>query len=144
MNWEMKDTELKRQRDSDLYDVYKKGMATIGFANMSQAADYVIRQSAPHFYVSPREVSLAIGKLQRGVSLIALSSSSRRRIWQLKDNYEKYLAEHPDNKLSRERVLELLVEEPAPEFYLSWRSAREILRREMIKRRNKWFERHGM
>lgn len=140
MNREMKDTELKRQRDSDLYDVYMKGWDNHSFANWSQAADYVIKQSAPRFYVSPREVSLAIGKLQRGISLIALSSSSRRRIWQLIDNYEAYLAEHPDNKLSRERVLEILVDEPAPEFYLSWRSAREILRKEFLKRRKKkWY-----
>lgn len=140
----MKDTELKRQRDADLYDVYKRGLETNSFANMSQAADYVIRQPAPQFYVSPREVSLAMGRLQRGMSLIALSPSSRRRFWQLKDNYDAYLEAHPDNHLSRERVLELLVEEPAPEFYLSWRSAREILRREMIKRRNRWFVQHGM
>ena len=140
----MKDTELKRQRDADLYDVYKRGMDTHSFANMSQAADYVISQPAPKFYVSAREVSLAIGKLQRGISLIALSSSSRRRIWQLKDNYDAYLLAHPDNNLSRVAILEMLVEEPAPEFYLSWRSAREILRREMIKRRNAWFERHGV
>jgi len=61
---------------------------------------------------------------------------------QLYDNYLKYLNEHPDNTLSRERVLELLVDEPAPEFYITGDAARKILREQIKKarRRIRWYE----
>ncbi len=134
----MKDTELRKRRDADLYREYVKGLETGCFANMSEAAEYVIRQPAPQFYISSREVNLYIGRIQAGISLITLNSTSRRRVWQLYDNYLLYLQQHPDCNLSRERVLELLVEEPAPEYYVTWRSAREILRKEVNKRRQRW------
>lgn len=134
----MRDSELKRRRDADLYKVYIQGLEAGAFQNMSQAADYVIRQPAPQFYVSSREANLHIGKIQAGISLISLNSTSRRRIWKIYDSYVDYLASHPENRLSRERVIEQIVDEPAPEFYVSWTSARHILKREINKRRRKW------
>ncbi len=134
----MKDTNLKRKRDADLYQTYLRGLEGGCFANASQAAEYVTKQPAPQFYISSREINLHIGKIQSGTSLIYLNSMSRKRVWQLYDNYLRYLSEHPDTKLSRERILEILVEEPAPEYYLSWQAARQILRREIKKRRMKW------
>lgn len=134
----MKDSELKRLRDADLYKVYLRGLESGAFRNMSQAADYVIRQPAPQFYISSREANLHIGKILSRVSLISLNSTSRRRIWQIYDDYMAYMAAHPDNKLSRERVIEHIVDAPAPEFYISWTSARHILKREVNKRRRRW------
>lgn len=136
----MKDSELKRRRDADLYKAYLQGLEAGAFNNMSQAADYVIRQPAPQFYISSREANLHIGRIQAGISLISLNSTSRRRVWRIYDNYMAYMAKHPDNKLSRERVIEQIVDEPAPEFYISWTSARHILKREINKRRKKWAE----
>jgi hypothetical protein len=134
----MKDSELKRLRDADLYKAYLQGLETGAFRNMSQAADYVIRQPAPQFYISAREANLHIGKILSRVSLISLNSTSRRRVWQIYDRYMEYLDAHPGCNLSRERIIEHIVDEPAPEFYLSWTSARHILKREVNKRRRKW------
>ena len=56
-------------------------------------------------------------------------------VWRLHDDYKKYLAEHPGTTLSRERIMEILVDRPAPEFYLSTDGARKMLAMEIKRRR---------
>lgn len=78
-----------------------------------------------------------MGSIQARYSLITLNSSQRRMARRLWSNYQQYLVSHPDNKLSRERVMEILVDEPAPEFYITADAARKILRGEIMNVRRK-------
>lgn len=134
----MKDTELKRLRDRDLYEVYRRGLEEGRFVSMRDAADYVRQQPAPQYYISSREASLQIGRIEARISLIGLNALSRRRIWRLYDNYVAFLNDNPDTELTRERILEILVDEPAPEFYIGAEMARKILQQEIAKVRQKW------
>lgn len=136
----MRDTELKKLRNLDLYKCYRKGLEEGRFRNVSHAAEYVMSCPAPRFYVSAREVNLCIGKILSGVSLISVNEQSRRRIWVLYDRLMEYLSAYPDSSRPREHIIEDLVDEPAPEFYLSWESARKILQKEIKKRRSKWLD----
>ena len=137
-DYPMKDTELKRQRDRALYEAYIKGLEEGRFASMRDAAEFVRQQPAPQFYISPREASLQIGRIEARISLIGLNSLSRRKIWDLYDRYVLYLRQHPDTSLTRERILEILVEEPAPQFYIGAEMARKILQQENARIRKKW------
>ena len=123
----MKDTELKRQRDRDLYKVYVRSLSARRFASIGEAADYARRQPAPQYYISARTASLLIGRLMAHQSLIGLNSNSRQRIWHLYDAYNAYLKAHPHCRLSRELVLEELVEHPAPQFFVSAGRAKHII-----------------
>lgn len=134
----MKDTQLKKKRDAALYREYVKGLEEGRFASMCEAADYVIRQPAPRFFISAKEASNRIGRILSGKEHIDRRSPSQRRVLLLLDRYQDYLAAYPDCQLSRESILEVLVQEPAPEFYLGWEAARQILRREVSKRRKLW------
>ena len=136
----MKDTELKRQRDRDLYKVYVRSLSTRRFASIGEAADYARRQPAPQYYISARTASLLIGRLMAHQSLIGLNSNSRQRIWHLFDAYKRYLKAHPQCRLSREIILEELVEQPAPHFFVSPGRAKHIIiyeRRAAVKRMRK-------
>lgn len=133
----MKDTELKRQRDRDLYKVYVRSLSTGYFASIGEAADHARRQPAPQWYISARTASLLIGRIMAHQSLINLNSNSRQRIWYLYDAYRDYLKAHPGCTLSRELILEQLVEQPAPHFFVSAGRAKHIIiyeRRAAIKR----------
>ena len=134
----MRDSRLREQRDEDLYRVYVKGLEEGRFDNVSQAAEYVLTQPAPRFYISEFKANAYFGLIKAGVSLIGLNSSSRRRIWCLWHRYNDYVSRHPGTHLSRERILSILVEQPAPEFYLGHQHARKILKKEILKRRRKW------
>lgn len=134
----MKDILLKKMRDAALYQVYVKGLEDGRFKSMCEAADYVIRQPAPRFYISAREASRRIGIILAGKELTGMSPPSFRRITLLYEKYLAYLDEYPNCPLSREAILEVLVQESAPEFYISSETARQALRREISKRRRKW------
>ncbi len=131
----MKDTEIKRKKADALYSVYKKGLVEGRFDSLFGAGRWCAVQPAPCFFISARQASLLLGRIQARVSLINLSSSQRKMAWRLWRNYREYLQKHPGNTLSRERILEILVDEPAPEFYITGDAARRILRGEILKAR---------
>lgn len=140
----MKDTELKRMRDEALYEVYLQGLEAGAFESLQEAADYVSTHPAPQYFIAAKKVSDYFGMIESHVSLIALNSASRRRVWRLYAEYRRWLQENPGSKLSRERVCELLVDEPAPEFYLKPDSVRLIIlrmRREKRESKIRKFER---
>lgn len=133
----MKDTELKRKKAQALYSVYVKGLEEGRFDSLLGAGRWCAAQPAPCYFISARQASILLGRIQSKVSLINLGSMQRKMVWQLWRNYQRYLIEHPDNTLSRERILELLVDEPAPEFYISCEGARKILRQQIHNQRKK-------
>ncbi len=134
----MKNTELKRLRDAALYREYVKGLEEGRFASMCEAAVYVVRRPAPRFYISAKEASNRISKFIAGGTRADSNSPSHRRISLLYERYQAYLSEYPGCRLSREAILEVLVQEAAPEFFIGWEAARQILRKEVNKRRRIW------
>lgn len=138
----MRDNGLKRQKAEALFRVYKRGLEEGRFDSLYAAGSWCARQPAPCFFISAKRASLLLGRIFAGVSLIDCNASQRRMIRQLHDNYLQYLREHPGCTLSRERILELLVDEPAPEFYMTGDAARKTLREEIKKarKRRRWYD----
>lgn len=136
----MRDTELKRKKADALYSVYKQGLQQGRFASLLDASRKIVYEKAPHFFISPKRASILLGRIKSKISLIDLNDSQRRLVWRLWYNYKDYLAQHPGCNLSRERILEMLVDEPAPEFYISPAGARWILieRNRQIRREAGW------
>ena len=133
----MRDTELKRKKAEALYSVYKQGLQEGRFASLYDAGRAIASSPAPCFFISAKSASLLIGRINARVSLINLHASTRKMAWQLWFNYKDYLEKHPDNNLSRERILEMLVDEPAPEFYISTDGARKLLNEQIKYTRRK-------
>lgn len=127
----MLDEELKYLRNRDLYEVYKSGLEKGCFRSMRDAADYVRLQPAPRYYITARTAACYIAKIRAGISLIGFRELARKRIWRIYDRYNEYVSEHPQcaqNKM--EEVLEIILEEPAPEFYITRETSRKILQEE--------------
>ena len=111
----MKDQELRKLRDKAVYQVYLKGSEEGSLTSLRTAANYIRNHPAPRYYIDARTASLLIGRIEKHISLLNINSSSRRRIWQLYRRYCEYRKEHPESEMPREHVLEIIVEEPAPE-----------------------------
>ena len=133
----MRDTELNDRKAEALYCAYKQGLEQGKFASLFGAGRSVALSPAPSFFISAKRASLLLGRIDSHISLINMHAPNRRMAWRLWHDYHQYLAEHPGNTLSRERILETLVEEPAPEFYISADAARRILRKCILKARRK-------
>lgn len=134
---QMKNTDLKRLRDEAIYAVYLQGLSSGAFTSTGEALRYIMRQEAPQFFIEGRAISSYIGMVKNRFSLVNLNSASRRRVWCLYDRYQEWRKEHPDSKLSRERVCEILVEEPAPEFFLKDNAIRHIIYKQSKLRQQK-------
>ena len=134
----MRCTYLKRQRDSAIYDCYKRGLEEGRFTSLFSAARYIMKQPAPRFFIEGRTASLLVGRLLSGKPIGNVHESTRRIAEKLKGDYLEYLKDNPGNKMPMRWVLEILVERPAPEFFLGWRSIMYILEREIKKARAKW------
>lgn len=135
----MRNMEIIRAREKAIYETYRRGLEEGRFASFRDAGEWVVRQPAPRFYIEARTVSLLVGMMERGKCPHRLHASSRRLVRQMLDNYRAYMEAHPDCGMSRERVMELLVEEPAPEFYITGDAARKIIRKEVRRiREEKW------
>lgn len=133
-----RNAQLKKMRDAALYEIYLRGLEEGRFASLCEAADYVIRQPAPRFYISATAVRKHISNQTIWKDSEGRDTPSQRRDFILNERYKAYLKEHPDCQLSLEIILEILVQEPAPEFYIGPEAARQILRREINKRRKRW------
>lgn len=136
----MRDIELRREKARALYSVYKRGLENGSFGSLLEAGSFVASQPAPRFYISGRQASLLIGQIQSRISLINLNESQRRMVWRLWFDYTDYMREHEDERISREGALNVLVERPAPEFYISGDGARKVLREQIsqVRRRLGW------
>lgn len=137
----MKDTELKKERDRALYEVYKKGLNEGAFHSLREAAAYVCSQPAPQFFIDAKRASIYIGMLMVGIQPNSLNACSKRRIKELFRRYKKWREDNQESTLTRERVCEILVSEPAPEFYLSEESARIYIQKLSRKTKEEMCER---
>ena len=133
----MRDKQLKQRKRLDLYSLYKKGLQEGRFSSVLDAARYLCRHPAPCFYISPEQATLLIGRILDGRGIGNLSASQRRMVLQLFVDYKNYLSQHPETKSSRVRILNELVDNPAPEFYMTEEAVRKIIREENLKARRK-------
>lgn len=126
----MLDVELKNLRAYDLYAVYKKGLREGRFRSIRDAAEYARLQPAPRFYISAKVAGSFIRQIQSGVSLIWMNPLARQRAWEIYDRYLLKVESGAAVGVSRETVLEELLEQEAPQFYISAETARKILQEE--------------
>lgn len=128
----MKDTELKAIRDRDLFLCYQKALRERNFQNQWEAIEYVRQSPAPRFYISSKVCSLLLGKLFAGHRLGRIHPLAYKRIKHLEKMYKSYISGEAGMKgLSRERVCEILVDMPAPEWYISNIHATRIINKEI-------------
>lgn len=111
------------------------------FDNMSDAASWATMQPAPRFYLSPKALSLYIGRLNNGDNLSELHENGRQRVFDLYERYEFFCLSNMGVNMSRERICEILVNEEAPRFYVGVTMAFLIIQREIERHRELMVER---
>lgn len=126
----MKDTELRQERDRELYSVYIRGLREQHFTNMHDAAEWVRHQPASKFYVSSKALLNYVGAIKNGSTPCKMHKQNERKMKMLYAMYQQFIAEHPNCDMAREHICELLVDSPAPMFFISHECARISLWKE--------------
>ena len=130
----MKDTELRQEKDRELYSVYMRGLREQHFANMHEAVDWVRSQPASKFYISSKALVNYIGAMKNGKVPPKMFSFNEKKIKILYQMYLEFMESNPDCKLSREKICEILVDEPAPLFFICHDSCMKAIVRERARR----------
>lgn len=139
----MKDTELRQEKDRELYSLYLKGLREQHFSNMHEAADWVRSQPASKFYISSKALVNYIGAMKHGSVPPKMFSWNEKKIKILYQMYLDFIEKNPGCNLSRERICEILVEEPAPMFFICHDSCMKAILRERTRRMKEPFSRYG-
>lgn len=144
-SFNMKDTELKEARDRDLFACYQKALRENNFQDQWEAIEYVRRCPAPRFYISSKVCSLLLGKIFAGKRLERMHPLAYKRLRDLAEKYKSFVrGENGKKGLSRERVCEIIVDMPAPEFYVSHIYATRIITKMMRKHNEEYMRRNAI
>lgn len=133
----MKDSTLTRKKRKALYAVYKNGLEEGRFSSMRNACTIIGHQEAPCFFISPERASNLVGRVLAGKPIDNLHKTQQRMVRRLVEDYKLFLSEHPDTRLSRVSIMNILVDRPAPEFYMTAGAVRKALREEVREARRK-------
>ena len=136
----MRDNALTKMKREALYSLYKKGLEEGRFSSVSEAGEWISHQPAPCYYVSPEKAYKCIGWIKARRSLANLNASQRRLARQLYENYKDYLIANPHSKRSCIDIMDELLQQPAPEFYMTPDSIRVTLVKTIAQVRKK----HGL
>lgn len=126
----MKDTELRQEKDRELYSTYIRGLREQRFINMHDAADWVRSQPASKFYISSKALVNYIGAINHGSMPPNMRRWNDKKMKILYQMYLEFMAKNPNCKMSRERICEILVDEPAPMFFIGCESCVKAIHRE--------------
>jgi hypothetical protein len=132
-----KDTQLYEQKVSEMLAVYRK-VAPDCFSQ-KQALERVVRHPASRFYIQAHTAYNKLRHVFNGYSteLMADKECDKRMYEEI---YKRVLelANNPENYgMSLNKLCEIVVEQPAPEFYMSPSTFRLLLSRERPKIRER-------
>lgn len=120
-------SQLKHQRDEDLMRVYLQELAARQHIRLPEVLKAVVTSRSQRFWVTSERASIVVYNMIKGDKLEYMRPLKRkmfreiyRRVMKLKKNYPQ---------LSISILTEQVVAEPAPEFYITWQSAKTILSR---------------
>ena len=137
----VKDTELRKERDRELFSIYLVGLRERHFDSMQDAVDWVRSQPASKFYISSKALVNYIGAMKHGSTPPKMFPWNEKKIKMLYDRYLEFKASNPDCRLSRERIGEIRVDEPAPMFFSGHESWMKIITRERKRHKREMSER---
>lgn len=126
----MKDTDLRRRRDRDLYEAYVEGLRSGKMMTRQEAVDYARLHSAPRFYISGDYCRLIMGRKLAGLPTGCRNILSAKKF---DDLWELFKREMDKGGRTVEEVSERIVEMPAPSFYITWGCADKIIQKERKK-----------
>ena len=122
-------SSVREMRKQDVinsfYESYKKLRKTNPFATQNEIIEYAINGNAPRFYVTFENARRFISLMSRKKKLPFVNEN---KIAMYKEIYRRYKQQVKDcSKRYKYIILEKIIEEPAPSFYLEEETFRGII-----------------
>lgn len=127
----MRDTMLRQQRDFEFFEAYREALKTNVFANQREAVDYVRTHPAPRWYVSREFCAAVLSSLLRGKDHYKMGKSKRRMFDALLRLYQEKRQDPSFAKMKHAELCEHIVSLPAPEWFIGYERADDIILAQM-------------
>lgn len=118
--------ELQNQRDMDLYCVYKQMLADSPYPiYQPEVLRKTVTHSSKRFWVSSERATIVVSEMRRGNDLSFMNPCKRAMYEEIKKRVDALEKKTGETRLCI--LVEQVVCQPAPEFYLTPGSAKVIL-----------------
>lgn len=126
-------SEYAHERTHDLLKAYFRYIETCSHINMTDIFKCVVEMPATRFWVSSSRAAVVVASIIRGDDLHYMRSNKREMFFEIYRRVKELQPIHP--RLSLPRLIEIVLAQPAPKFYLAPGSARVLI----LRARKQWF-----
>ena len=126
-------SEYHRERSSDLLQAYFRYLKSCDRVYMPDVFRCVVDMPATRFWVSVPRAAVVVTDIMRGDKVLYMRPNKREMFFEIYRRVMKLRQHYPDWPLPR--LVEAVITQPAPKFYLAPGSARVLI----LKARKQWF-----
>ena len=123
--------DFRQQRDDDLYRAYLKAwrlaMYDEGVVKLPRLIEKLVTSPAERFSVSEERAAIVLAEMLRGKSIAHMQTQKRRMYEEIYRRFLRLMQQRP--YLRYQEAICIVVNQPAPEFFLTIGSAIVILHR---------------
>ena len=129
--------EYKEERDRDLIEVYRTIYANAPItAKLHQVLQKTVASPSKRFWVSPERAFKVIGDIRSGKNLDNMNTNKRLMFFEIEKRVSEVQKTEAHNNLGLYDIICIVIEQPAPCFYMTPESAKVIIHH--IKK--KWYK----
>lgn len=135
--------KLRERRDRELFIAYQNALQEHDFVDQRQAVDFVRKNSAPRWFVSKEFCAAVISSWNRGKEFCKMRSNKKRKFQALFEIYNNLKEQFPYSALNHLELCGVIVEMPAPEWYIEHQLASRIINEQISIRNQKMADIYG-
>lgn len=128
-------SDFSRLRDLELHASFAAQLKNPDIRDNKSLYTGTVKTGCSRFWVSEERASEIVAGMLKGKKISNMLDEKRRMYEEIKHRVDKMRKVNPQQSLYK--TVEQVVWEPAPEFYLSPESARKIIRRILLERRER-------
>lgn len=132
-------SDFKPLRDAELMRAFRRELIKAHYIYLPDIYTNIVEQPASRFWVSEERAAIVVAQLAKGYTLPSMRYQRREMMMEIYRRYKEMRKQHPRTPLNR--LVAIIVNQPAPKHYLAPNSAREIIAR--YKRKGAKDERKG-
>lgn len=120
--------EYRSERDQDLLNAYRRQIAlTSGLIRLREVMCRVVNSPSSRFWVSPERAMRVISSMEQGNRLEGMMRNKRIMFREIYRRVHLLRERPPYRQLPLVEVVQMVVEQPAPSFYMTPQSAIVIM-----------------
>jgi hypothetical protein len=126
-------SEYSDERANDLLMAYFAQIKQCSYISMPDIYRAIVNSPTPRFYVSAPRASVVIAKIEKGEDISYMRPTKKEMFYEIHRRFTKLKDKFPKRSICQ--IIEDIIEQPAPKFYLTPGSAKIMIQ----KAKKKWY-----